>query len=48
VRVLVHVPLLKSHQERVRTRVYQVCEAMVTVLLLTASVGMGIYTYLAG
>jgi protein tyrosine kinase modulator len=46
--VLVHVPLLKSHRERVYTRLYQVCEAMMTVLLLTASVGMGIYTYLVG
>jgi hypothetical protein len=46
--VLVHVPLLESRRERVRTRLYQVCEAMVTVLLLTASVGMGIYTYLVG
>ena len=46
--VLVHVPVLQSHQERVRTRLYQVCEAMVTVLLLTGSVAMGIYTYLVG
>jgi hypothetical protein len=46
--VLVHVPVLKSRRERLRTRLYQVCEAMLTVLLLTASVGMGIYTYLVG
>jgi succinoglycan biosynthesis transport protein ExoP len=46
--VLVHVPVLKSHRERILTRLYQVCEVMMTMLLLTASVGMGIYTYLVG
>jgi len=46
--VLVHVPVIRSHQERIRTRVFRVCEAMATVLLLAVSVGMGIYTYLVG
>jgi polysaccharide chain length determinant protein (PEP-CTERM system associated) len=46
--VLVHVQVIRSRQERIRTRLFRVCEAMVTVILLTASVGMGIYTYLVG
>ncbi len=46
--VLVHVPVIRSRQERIRTRLFRVCEAMMTVILLTASVGMGIYTYMVG
>jgi succinoglycan biosynthesis transport protein ExoP len=46
--VLVHVPVIRSRRERIRTRLFRVCEAMATVLLLTVSVGMGIYTYLVG
>jgi hypothetical protein len=46
--VLVHVPVIRSRQERIRARLFQVCEAMMTVILLTASVGMGIYTYMVG
>jgi polysaccharide biosynthesis transport protein len=46
--VLVHIPVLHSRRERVRTRLYRVSEAMATVLLLAGSVVMGIYTYLVG
>jgi succinoglycan biosynthesis transport protein ExoP len=46
--VLVHVPVIRSRRERIRTRLFRVCEAMATVLFLTVSVGMGIYTYLVG
>ncbi|PYU23089.1 MAG: hypothetical protein DMG32_16855 [Acidobacteria bacterium] len=46
--VLVHVPVIRSRWERIRRRVYQVCEATAAVLLLAASVGIGIYTYLVG
>ena len=48
VAVLVHVPVLQSHRERIRIRLFRACEAMATVFLLIASVAMGIYTYLAG
>jgi succinoglycan biosynthesis transport protein ExoP len=46
--VLVHVPVLNSRRERVRTHLARLTEATVTVFLLAVSVGMGIYTYLAG
>jgi polysaccharide chain length determinant protein (PEP-CTERM system associated) len=46
--VLVHVPVIRSRRERIRARLYQVCEATAAVFLLAASVGMGIYTYLVG
>src|SRR5467141_1070844 len=46
--VLVHVPVIRSRRERIGTRLFRVCEAMATVLLLAVSVGMGIYTYLVG
>jgi hypothetical protein len=46
--VLVHVPVIRSRRERFCTRLFRVCEAMATVLLLVVSVGMGIYTYLVG
>ncbi|PYU24751.1 MAG: hypothetical protein DMG30_07605, partial [Acidobacteria bacterium] len=46
--VLVHVPVIRSRREQIRARLYQVCEATAAVLLLAASVGMGIYTYLVG
>jgi succinoglycan biosynthesis transport protein ExoP len=46
--VLVHVPVIRSRRERIRTRLLRVCEAMATVLFLAVSVGMGIYTYLVG
>jgi protein tyrosine kinase modulator len=46
--VLVHVPVIRSRGERMRTRLYRVGEAMATVLLLAVSVAMGIYTYLVG
>ena len=46
--ILVHVPVIRSRRERIRTRLFQACEAIATVLLLTLSTGMGIYTYLVG
>jgi protein tyrosine kinase modulator len=46
--VLVHIPVIRSRRERIRTRLFRVCEAVATVLLLAVSVGMGIYTYLVG
>ena len=46
--VLVHVPVIRSLRERIRTRLFRVCEAMATMLLLGVSVGIGIYTYLVG
>ncbi len=46
--VLVHVPVIRSRRERIRTRLFRVCEAMATMLLLGVSVGIGIYTYLVG
>ena len=46
--ILVDVPLLQSRGERIRRRLFRICEAMATVFLLVSSVAMGIYTYLAG
>jgi polysaccharide chain length determinant protein (PEP-CTERM system associated) len=46
--VLVHVPVIRTRRERIRTRLFRVCEVMATVLLLAVSVGIGIYTYLRG
>ncbi len=46
--ILVHVPVLQSRRERIRTHLFHICEAMATVFLLVTSVAMGTYTYLAG
>jgi polysaccharide biosynthesis transport protein len=46
--VLVHVPVLNSRRERVRTQLKRLTEATATVFLLAVSVAMGVYTYLAG
>ena len=46
--VLVHVPVLYSRREQVRTQLRRLSEALATVFLLAVSVAMGVYTYLAG
>jgi len=46
--ILVHVPVLKSRTEIIRKRLLRAGEAMATIVLFAASVGMGIYIYLAG
>jgi succinoglycan biosynthesis transport protein ExoP len=46
--VLVHVPVLTSRRERVRTVLARLTEATATVFLLAVSIAMGVYTYLAG
>jgi polysaccharide biosynthesis transport protein len=46
--VLVHVPVLHSHRERLGTQLRRLSEATATVFLVAVSVAMGIYTYLAG
>jgi protein tyrosine kinase modulator len=46
--VLVHIPVIRSRPERIRTRLFRLCEAGAAVLLLAVSAGIGIYTYLRG
>jgi succinoglycan biosynthesis transport protein ExoP len=46
--VLVHVPVLNSRRERVRTQLKHLMEATATVFLFMATVAMGVYTYLVG
>ena len=48
INILVHVPLLRSRGERIRTLLVRSCEVMATTVLLLSSIGMGVYTYLAG
>jgi len=48
VAVLVHVPLLRSRSEHIRTLLVRSCEVMAGAVLLLSSIGMGVYTYLAG
>jgi polysaccharide biosynthesis transport protein len=48
INILVHVPLLRSRGERMRTLLVRSCEVMATTVLLLSSIGMGVYTYLAG
>jgi polysaccharide biosynthesis transport protein len=48
VAVLVHVPVLRSRAERLRTVLFRACEVMATAVLFVSSIAIGIYTYLAG
>jgi hypothetical protein len=46
--VLVHIPVLRTRRERIRGRLFRASEFIATALLLTVSVAIGVYTYLAG
>jgi uncharacterized protein involved in exopolysaccharide biosynthesis len=46
--VLVHVPVLNSRRERVRTQLTHLTEATATLFLLAVSIALGVYTYLVG